>query len=186
LSKDIITLVDQVCEHFIKHPDDELDAGDIASQFKVPITRVDAYLNSGVASGRLNRIGKVGTLPTFCAGPLLAKPPAPAVNGKASSAPLPPTAAAKKPRTILPPIDAAALAVDASEPIPTKRLIPPRAPTWPPLLERLVKVGQHSSIIPKAYKAGLKAASAKWAKEHGGKFAVFEVSDTHVRIWRTE
>lgn len=50
----------------------------------------------------------------------------------------------------------------------------------------MISPGMHSSQLPIEYKASLKGAVAKWIKERGGKFVVRDITDTHMRIWRTE
>lgn len=67
--------------------------------------------------------------------------------------------------------------------------IPPRVTSqrlaWAGLLERMA-VGQCSAPLPNAHKAAAKGAVNAFVKDKGGKFTVAAVSDTHIRIWRTE
>lgn len=90
----------------------------------------------------------------------------------------------RKKREPLPPIDLTAVEVAADTPAPQNRS--DSAPEWPVLLARLTAAGLHSSPLPIAYQASLKAAVAVWRKAHGGKFVVRAISNTHLRIWRTE
>jgi hypothetical protein len=179
------TLGARVCLHFTQHPDDEMDAVDIADKFAVKSRDVDALLTSEVAAGRLNRVVR-NRLAVYLRGPMLLRPAAATTSLRGTTAAAAAAAKVKRKLVKLPEIDVAAIAVDAKLPLPA-RTAGRRAPQWSVLLDRLVKPGQHSAPIPIEFKSSLKGAASKRAKDSGGgRYAVHAVSETHVRIWRTE
>jgi hypothetical protein len=174
------TTESKVCAHFLKYPDDELDCADIAQQFGVKATQVDALLASAVAAGRLNRVVR-NRLAVYLAGPLLARAQAPA-----APPPAPPAMPAKAKRKLPPPIpDDALTAVEEGVPAPPHAKTGMKRTNWHVLFERL-KPGLCSCPLPIAHIGAAKAAAKKYSKEQGGTYRVAAISDTHMRIWRTE
>lgn len=176
------SLAFRVCEYFRRHDTDELGREDIALKFEVRSAGIDSLLEAATAAKHLTRSKRGRGDVVYCAGPALkSATEAPRTLPAAGPWPAPAT---KRPPAALPPIDAAAIAVECTLPIPSSATWRRQGSQWAPLLERMTKPGQHSGLIPKAYNGGLRTATAKWVKTHGGKFSVLAVSDTHLRIWR--
>jgi len=88
-----------------------------------------------------------------------------------------------KPR---PPIDVASIKVERNVPIPVASRGPGAVNQWQPLLDKLQHPNTASAPVPIEYRHSLKNAAEKHFKAKGGKFTLRVVSDTHIRIWRTE
>jgi hypothetical protein len=94
--------------------------------------------------------------------------------------------AARKKRVQLQALDLTAVDVHDDVPLPDAKR-GPRHTEWRVLFERLAKPGLCSSPLPIEHKNSLKNAAAAWAKDRADfKFAIRAISDTHIRIWRTE
>lgn len=166
------TLVASVVDFFAKNPEEELSLPDIAQKWDVDSRGVHASLHGAIINRVLVRTGG-----NYHAGPQLRSAATPA---------MPPPSRATKPRKAAPPpLDLEDIAVVADVPLPS------RAPTakrtqWPVLLARLDKPGLCSAPLPAEYRTSLNSAAKRWAKDNPGfAFALRQVSDTHIRIWRT-
>jgi hypothetical protein len=187
------TLPHRVCAYFVKHPEEELSAADVALKFDVAVNKVSANLSIALTHKLIERVRNGGAAWAYRGGPNLHKALGNG-NADAYSAPVlprpafPTVAQPLKPRLKRPRLevlDLSAVAIDADVPMPDKRS-GVRNTDWPVLFERLTKPGLCSSPLPIEHRHSLKSAAEKWFKAHGGTFAIRVISDTHLRIWRTE
>jgi hypothetical protein len=180
------TAAHKVLSHLHKHPLDELDAADIALKFGTKGHEVDALLAGAVTAGLLTRrAAKRAGLPVYLAGPNLPKwQPAGGPNATPTALwPATPPKPPKAKREPAPVIDVGSVTVESGLPLPEVRR---KRTDWPALFERFTKPGMCSSPLPRAVKTTLQSQANQWFRAKGWKYAIRTVSDTHLRIWRTE
>lgn len=169
------SLAGRVCAWFAKASDDDevLSSADIVLKFDANAASVGALLAPAVTAGLLKRHAGV-----YSAGPHIGRV-APDRHAEPAE-----SAKARRRATPPPPIDPTAVTLHEDVPLPQRA--GSQALAWGALLERM-KPGQATAVLSLAYKTIAKNAIKTHATAgKAGKFTVAAISDTQMRIWRTE
>ena len=180
------TLPNRVCAYFIKNPEEALSTQDIALKFDASPNSISTNLAAALGAKLLERFKSGGSLAwQYRAGAALARlhkdlgtDAAPTLGAFSRVPP-----AERKPQVRAPSIDLTTVSIEANVPMPASVR---KRTDWSVVFERFAAPGMCSSPLPRECKSSLSSQAAEWFKAKGWKYAIRTVSDTHLRIWRTE